>query len=55
VGDFSLLVGDSGRIWGSALRNTKAAINPIFVSVGHKIELDIAVKSIMKLSYFRVV
>ena len=55
AGDFSLLVGDSGKAWGAAVRNTKGAINPIFVSVGHKIELDISVKCILKLSEYRVV
>jgi endonuclease V len=55
AGDFSLLVGDSGKAWGAAVRNTKAAINPIFVSIGHKIELDTAVKCVLKLSEFRVV
>lgn len=37
AGDFSMLKGDSGKIWGSAVRNTKGAVNPIFVSIGHKI------------------
>lgn len=55
AGDISLLVGDSGKAWGAAVRNTKGAVNPIFVSIGHKIELDIAVKCILKLSDFRVV
>jgi len=54
VGDSSILIGDSGKAWGAALRNTKAAVNPIFVSIGHKIELDIAIKCIMKFSDYRV-
>ena len=55
AGDISLLVGDSGKAWGAAVRNTKGAVNPIFVSVGHKIELKIAVDVVLKLSEFRVV
>ena len=50
-----MLKGDSGKIWGCAVRNTKAAVNPIFVSIGHKIQIDLAVKIIMKLSEYRVV
>ena len=55
MGDVSLLVGDSSKAWGAAVRNTKAATNPIFVSVGHKIELDLAIKCVFKLSEYRVV
>ena len=55
TGDISLLVGDSGKAWGAAVRNSKGAVNPIFVSVGHKIELKMAVDVVMKLSEFRVV
>lgn len=55
AGDISILVGDSGRAWGAAVRNSKGAVNPIFVSIGHKIELNIAVQCILKLSLFRVV
>ena len=38
------LVGDSGRMWGACLRSTDAARNPIFVSIGHRVSLDTAVK-----------
>lgn len=36
-GDISLLVGNSGKAWGAAVRNSQGAVNPIFVSVGHRI------------------
>ena len=49
------MAGDSGKIWGAALKNSKNAVNPIFVSIGHKIELDIAIKCVLKLSLYRVV
>jgi len=55
AGDYSMLVGDSGRVWGAAVRNSEGAINPIFVSVGHRIELALALKCVLKLSLFRVV
>jgi deoxyinosine 3'endonuclease (endonuclease V) len=29
------LVGDSGRVWGAALRGRKST-NPVYVSVGHR-------------------
>lgn len=48
-------MGNSGKAWGAAVRNSEGAVNPIFVSIGHRIELDIAVKCILKLSLFRVV
>ncbi len=37
AGDCSLLRGDSGKVWGAAIRNTENAKNPIFVSIGTKI------------------
>jgi deoxyinosine 3'endonuclease (endonuclease V) len=55
AGDFSLLKGDSGKVWGAALRNTEAAKNPIFVSIGTKIELALAIEIVKKLSLYRVV
>ena len=55
AGDCSLLIGDSGKAWGAAVRNTKGAVNPIFVSIGHRIELALAVQCTLQLSEFRVV
>jgi deoxyinosine 3'endonuclease (endonuclease V) len=55
AGDCSLLVGESGRVWAAAVRNSEGAVNPIFVSVGHRIELAMAVRCVFKLSLFRVV
>jgi deoxyinosine 3'endonuclease (endonuclease V) len=37
AGDFTFLAGDSGKIWGAAVRNSQNAVNPIFVSIGHRI------------------
>ena len=38
-GDSCDLVGNSGRIWGAALRSTEESKNPVIVSVGHRISL----------------
>ncbi|CAI8025458.1 Endonuclease V, partial [Geodia barretti] len=44
-GDYFHLIGDSGMIWGAAVRTSAEATNPVYVSVGHKISLDTAVGS----------
>lgn len=43
-GDSFPLQGSSGTIWGKALRSTDRSCNPIYVSVGHKIGLETAVR-----------
>lgn len=55
AGEYSLLRGDSGKVWGAALRNTEGAKNPIYVSIGTKIELNLAIQIVKKLSIYRVV
>ena len=44
AGDVAYLKGDSGKIWGAALRATKKSKNPIFVSIGHRVSLETALK-----------
>ncbi|KAK2557144.1 Endonuclease V [Acropora cervicornis] len=41
-GDSFPLQGSSGKIWGKALRSTQESVNPIYVSIGHKIGLETA-------------
>eukprot|EP01012_Entosiphon_sulcatum_P043901 TRINITY_DN5833_c0_g2_i1.p1 TRINITY_DN5833_c0_g2~~TRINITY_DN5833_c0_g2_i1.p1 ORF type:complete len:320 (-),score=56.31 TRINITY_DN5833_c0_g2_i1:10-969(-) len=41
-GDSFPITGESGHTWGSALRSTDAAPNPIFISVGHNVSLTTA-------------
>lgn len=41
-GDYAELKGDSGKIWGAALKSEENVKNPIYVSVGHKISLQTA-------------
>ena len=39
-GDIVKLEGDSGRVWGAALRATDDAKNPLIVSIGHRVSLE---------------
>ena len=39
-GDYMELVGQSGRVWGAALRATEDSVKPLFISPGHKISLS---------------
>ncbi|KAL9330925.1 hypothetical protein ACSQ67_000535 [Phaseolus vulgaris] len=52
--DFINLVGDSGRIWGVAMRSTQGSIKPIFISIGHMISLQTAITIVQKTCKFRV-
>jgi len=36
-GDFVELIGNSGTLWGAALRSHDDSTNPIFISQGHKV------------------
>ncbi|CAI8010605.1 Endonuclease V [Geodia barretti] len=53
-GDYFHLIGDSGMIWGAAVRTSAEATNPVYVSVGHKISLDTAVGLVLACSLKRV-
>jgi deoxyinosine 3'endonuclease (endonuclease V) len=53
-GDYFHLIGLSGQIWGAAVRTSEGAINPVYVSVGHKISLDTAIKLVVACSVKRV-
>ncbi len=48
-GDLVELKGESGKVWGAALRSTDESKNPLIVSVGHRICLETAIQ-IVKLS-----
>ncbi|XP_028912553.1 endonuclease V [Ornithorhynchus anatinus] len=43
-GDAFPLLGDSGTVLGMALKSHERSTNPVYVSVGHKISLDTAVR-----------
>ncbi len=50
---FDLLVG-GGRVAGAALRSSREATKPVFVSVGHRISLDCALRLVLGCSRHRV-
>lgn len=48
------LIGDSGQLFGMALRSCDTTINPIYISVGHKISLQVAVALVHKCCKYRI-
>ncbi|CAE6166609.1 unnamed protein product [Arabidopsis arenosa] len=48
------LVGNSGFTWGVGFRPTLSSLKPIYVSVGHRISLDSAVKIVKMTCKYRV-
>ena len=55
AGDIAYLKGDSGKVWGAALRCTNESKNPIFISVGHRVSLETSIKIVkMSISKFRI-
>jgi len=53
-GDTFPLVGSSGRTYGMALKSCDSTKNPIYISPGHKISMDTAVKIVAKCCNFRI-
>lgn len=53
-GEFIDLKGKSGKLYGVALKSTQDTINPIYVSIGHKICLDSAIEIVSKMCKFRI-
>ncbi len=53
-GDFVYLKGNSGDIWGAALRGTDNSTDPIIISQGHKVGLDTAIEIVKNCCYYRV-
>ncbi|EOY29100.1 PREDICTED: endonuclease V isoform X1 [Theobroma cacao] len=52
--DLITLRGSSGFIWGVAMRSTQSSLKPLFVSIGHRISLDTAIKVVKMTCKFRV-
>ncbi|EPS65050.1 hypothetical protein M569_09729, partial [Genlisea aurea] len=52
--DTLILVGDSGATLGAAMRSTDGSTKPVFVSVGHCISLDSAIKIVKFCCRYRV-
>jgi len=53
-GDVYYLRGDSGMVWGAAVRSLDSTTNPIFVSVGHRISLETAIQLILQCCRYRI-
>ncbi|KAI8088810.1 endonuclease V [Halteromyces radiatus] len=53
-GDRWLLKGSSGIIYGAAVRTVDTAPNPIYISQGHRISLDTAIRIILATSQYRI-
>ncbi|CAG8527344.1 9745_t:CDS:2 [Diversispora eburnea] len=53
-GDYYFLQGDSGVIWGAAVRSLESTTNPIYVSVGHRICLETTLRLVSKCCHYRI-
>eukprot|EP00257_Ricinus_communis_P017916 XP_015576475.1 endonuclease V isoform X2 [Ricinus communis] len=51
---FITLTGRSGRIYGAAMRSTEGSVKPIFISIGHRVSLDTAIKIVKMSCKYRV-
>ncbi|KAJ6434684.1 hypothetical protein OIU84_000010 [Salix udensis] len=52
--DFITLTGSSGCVMGAAMRSTKGSCKPIYVSVGHRVSLNTAIKIVKMICKYRV-
>eukprot|EP00057_Strongylocentrotus_purpuratus_P023703 XP_011678177.1 PREDICTED: endonuclease V [Strongylocentrotus purpuratus] len=48
------LIGESGKTWGKALRSCEKTINPIYVSVGHRISVETAIILVQVCCQYRI-
>ncbi|KAL4333996.1 hypothetical protein GQ457_07G043600 [Hibiscus cannabinus] len=48
------LRGNSGFIWGAAMRSNQGSLKPVFVSIGHRVSLETAIKIVNMTCKFRV-
>jgi deoxyinosine 3'endonuclease (endonuclease V) len=53
-GDFHYLVGNSGRTWGAVMRSTDKSAVPVYVSSGHMISLETAIRIVKLCSVHRI-
>lgn len=54
TGDMFLLTGESGKTFGAALRSCDGAINPVYVSPGHRVSLQTAVNMTLSCCKYRI-
>jgi deoxyinosine 3'endonuclease (endonuclease V) len=52
-GDMVELIGESGYVYGVALRASEDAKNPVFVSQGHSVDLPTAIEIVLACSKFK--
>ncbi len=52
-GDVVFLKGESNIIWGAAVKTSETAMNPVYVSLGHKISLETSVDLVAQTSLFK--
>jgi len=53
-GDFFYIKGESGKVWGAALRATKESSKPLIVSLGHRVSIDTALQLTKATCKFRI-
>ncbi|ORX92755.1 endonuclease V, partial [Basidiobolus meristosporus CBS 931.73] len=53
-GDKLPLIGDSGTLWGMAVRTLDTTTNPIFISTGHRVSHETAVAIALHCSLYRI-
>jgi len=53
MGDYIRLIGESGKLYGVALKSSTAD-NPIYVSIGHNISLESAIKLTLQTCIYRI-
>lgn len=53
-GDYIPLVGDSGIVYGAALKSSDNASNPLYVSIGHGISLETSIEFVLTTSLYRI-
>ncbi|CAL8122634.1 unnamed protein product [Orchesella dallaii] len=53
-GDYVLIRDKSNEVLGMALKTAKDAINPMYVSIGHKISLETAKNVVLKCSKYKI-
>ncbi|KAJ4930473.1 hypothetical protein NE237_008260 [Protea cynaroides] len=52
--DLIPLTGNSDYTWGVAMRSTEGSLKPIFISIGHRVSVDTAVKVVKMTCKYRV-
>lgn len=54
AGDHVILTGNSGNVWGAALKSTKDSYVPMIISIGHRVSLKTALDAVKTTTKYRV-